>query len=648
MTDAQSFMAGLAEQREPLSALITSANAAAGAVETVATAISERTPQFGTILDSVQATASSAETFAASLPAMTENLQPAVDNLSAVLSAIDPAAVSGVVDDARAISARLAAEVPRITEIVDGVSATVASARTVAENARTVSQTIAARDQAIAQALDDASAALANVRTTSDRLPGLVDAVQPGIENLSATLSAIDPEAISEIVENARTFSSAIASQSEPLTRLITTANQVATQVDSVVGAVSVKVPEITGIIDQVSAAATSARTFADGLPELIDTLRPGLTNVSDALQSIDPAALNALIEDARTFMSALAEQSPRIATIAQSVEAASADAERIASRLAGELDTVSAALQDARSSLSDARTFAAQLQPLLESVRPGIVNTGAVLEAIDPDAIRSIITNIEGVSLTLSEARGDITTIVATAGSAARQVDTVATAVAARVGEISSVIQDAATFAGELANVGPRLSGIVEGVSEAVGAIRNTVTAVDVATINAILADVRQAAAAVGSRSAEIGAAIDNAVDAARNLADGLSGLGQEDGAVKEVIEGAKRIVRNLEGASQRVGGVVDRIDTLLDGPVQSLVANVSNAAGAVRSVAAAFASRADQIAGGLAKFSRGGLDDLRALLNQGRSTLASIESAVSSFDRDPSRVIFGGPNGP
>ncbi|MEM8856473.1 MAG: hypothetical protein AAGD34_22455, partial [Pseudomonadota bacterium] len=154
-----------------------------------------------------------------------------------------------------------------------------------------------------------------------------------------------------------------------------------------------------------------------------------------------------------------------------------------------------------------------------------------------------------------------------------------------------------------------------------------------------------------------------DNAVDAARNLADGLSGLGQEDGAVKEVIEGAKRIVRNLEGASQRVGGVVDRIDTLLDGPVQSLVdridtlldgpvqslvANVSNAAGAVRSVAAAFASRADQIAGGLAKFSRGGLDDLRALLNQGRSTLASIESAVSSFDRDPSRVIFGGPNGP
>jgi phospholipid/cholesterol/gamma-HCH transport system substrate-binding protein len=66
------------------------------------------------------------------------------------------------------------------------------------------------------------------------------------------------------------------------------------------------------------------------------------------------------------------------------------------------------------------------------------------------------------------------------------------------------------------------------------------------------------------------------------------------------------------------------------------------------VNEVADAFASRADRIAEGVSRFATGGLDDFRALLDQGSSTLSSIERAVSSFDRNPSRVIFGGSDGP
>ena len=119
-------------------------------------------------------------------------------------------------------------------------------------------------------------------------------------------------------------------------------------------------------------------------------------------------------------------------------------------------------------------------------------------------------------------------------------------------------------------------------------------------------------------------------------------------DGTLSQILEQAKRIGNNLENASSQVNLVVGRAGELLDGPVQGLVANVSAAAADVRDVAAAFASRAGGIATGLSRFSQSGLDDLRAVINQGRSTLSAIETAVTSFDRDPSRVIYGGSNAP
>jgi len=280
--------------------------------------------------------------------------------------------------------------------------------------------------------------------------------------------------------------------------------------------------------------------------------------------------------------------------------------------------------------------------------VRPGIANASEVLQTIDPAAVDEIVANVRALSVTLSEARGDIDSVLSTAGNAARQVERVTSAVSARVDAISGAIDNAARFAGSLGSVAPRIGGLVDRASGALDAVRNTVNAIDAAAINEILANAREVSGVIGARADAIGTAIDDAVAAARGLASGLGTMGGEDGPLREVIERAQRIAQNLEGASERVGVVVDRAGGILDGPAQRLVANVSGAGAAVQEVAAAFASRADQIAGGLARLSQGGVDDFRALLDQGRSTLARIEATVSNFDRNPSRVIFGGPDGP
>ncbi len=406
--------------------------------------------------------------------------------------------------------------------------------------------------------------------------------------------------------------------------------------------------PQITAAIDSVTSAASSAQAFAGSLPGLATKLEPGIENIATVLSSIDAAEVEGMVSDVRQLTTMLAAQAPRIDRIITSADTAAADAAVISARVRGELDGISRGLASAEAALADARTFAAELPAMAESLKPGVENVGTVLSSIDPAAITAIIDSVRGVAATLESSRGDIETVLNTAGNAARQVESVTSAVSAKLETINTAIDNAGVFARSLGSVGPQIDTIVEKAGNAVDAVRATVVAINTEAINSVVENVDRVATAIGSRAGEIGAAIDNVSGAAKGLSEGLGTIGGDDGTLKQILDQAKRIGTNLEAASNQVTAVVSRAGTLLNGPVQGLVTDVSSAASNVSEVAAAFASRADGIAGGLSRFSQGGLDDLRALLTQGRSTLSAIETAVSSFDRNPSRVIFGGSDGP
>jgi len=53
---------------------------------------------------------------------------------------------------------------------------------------------------------------------------------------------------------------------------------------------------------------------------------------------------------------------------------------------------------------------------------------------------------------------------------------------------------------------------------------------------------------------------------------------------------------------------------------------------------------ARIGPIADNLQKFSSGGLRDVQALVNDARSTFQNLNDAISNFDKDPQRLIFGG----
>jgi phospholipid/cholesterol/gamma-HCH transport system substrate-binding protein len=639
--DVGTFASRLAAEAEPLGALVASARTAAADIATITGAVVQHTPQFGPIVDDVAAATRSARAFADQLPALGETIAPGIENLSNVLAAIDADAVRQIVTDAGALAARLAAE-------AEPIGALIASARAAAADVEAITKAVVQKTPEIERLVDDAAKAANAIASAARTVDGLVTDAAPAVRQLAEAIRVVTPARVDDVLTNVQLVVNGLARQAPAVEEIVGNARAIAASARTVATTLGERAPEIGALLDDARAAAADVRTAAAAFPSLVETIRPGVDNIAAVLSAIDREAVAAIVADVRRVTGAVADETPQIQAIIARVDAATADLAAITGRVRGELDTITAGLTDARAAVASARTFADGLPELLATLQPGVANASEALQAIDPAAIDAIVVNLRDVTATVSSLRGDIADVVTTAGSAARGIDTVATAVAARTDAIGRAIEDTATFVANLADVGPQVRSAVADIGAAATTIRETVGALDTGAVNGIIADVRSAAAAVGSRAGEIGAAIDNAVAAAKSLAEGLGTVGGEDGTLKEVLERARRIAANLEDASAKIGGVVDRASGLFDGPVQGLVANVSAAGASVNEVAAAFASRANQIAGGLARFSASGLDDLRALIDQGRSTLSTIERAVSNFNRDPSRVIFGGSDAP
>jgi ABC-type transporter Mla subunit MlaD len=641
VTDARTLATSLAAQAEPIGTLVASARQVASDIEAVTQQLAQRSPQIGVIVDDVAATSAAARVFAERLPGLADSLQPGIENVSAVLSSIDPEAVRGIVTDARTLATSLAAQAEPIGNII-------ASARQAAADIEAITSAVAQRTPEIEALIGDASAAATAIANAGRTVDGLVTDAAPAVRQLAEAVSVITPARVDDILTNVQLVTGGLARQAPAVEALIADARAVAASARTLAATLEERAPAIGTAIDQAEAAIADVRIAAAGLPQLVTTLQPGVEAFADALSSIDAEAIRAIVANARTVSDTLAAAAPQVQAIIGRVDTASADVAEITTRLRGELDGITAGLDNAEAALASARTFADGLPQLLATVQPGAENLSAALQAIDPAAIEAIVADVRGVTGTVAALRGEIGSTITSASNAAREIERVAATVGQRTEVIGTAIQNAASFVADLAEVGPTVRQAVADVGTAASTIRETVAAIDTTAVNGIIGNVQSAAQEIGSRSAAIGAAIDSATSAARSLAEGLGTVGGEDGTIKEVLERARRIAANLEDASGKIGGVVDRASGLFDGPVQGLVADVSAAAVSVRDVAAAFASRADQIAGGLGRFSSSGLDDLRALINQGRSTLSTIERAVSNFNRDPSRVIFGGSDGP
>ena len=218
------------------------------------------------------------------------------------------------------------------------------------------------------------------------------------------------------------------------------------------------------------------------------------------------------------------------------------------------------------------------------------------LMKSVSPAKIDAIVSNVEEITREFRDSTTGLDTIMAEIRSAA--------------GSFSSFSSEANEAVGKLAAM---LEGVdPKAVSTAIGNFEGTSV------------DIRKAVADVAKVTDRIGARADD---------------------VDQMMTDAKELASRLNQASVRIGGVMEKVDALLGSEsAESLIAGAGVTFERFGKVAETLNSRIGPIADGLARFTGPGLRDVEALVQDARRALQRIESAVTSIERNPQRLLTGG----
>lgn len=219
-----------------------------------------------------------------------------------------------------------------------------------------------------------------------------------------------------------------------------------------------------------------------------------------------------------------------------------------------------------------------------------------SLVKAVDAKKVDHVVSNVEKVTNDLAAASGDVK------------------------GTIESFKQTAQTFE----TVGRNATATLDKVDSLIAAVDAQKVELTINNINAASADARKAVASV------------------KGVADTL-GARKDD--IDQTLTDFRQMASKLNAASSRVDGVLAKLDDFLGkGDSASLFADAKATLQSFKQAADTLNARIGPIADNLQRFSGGGLRDVEALVGETRQAVQSLQGTISNFDKNPSRLLFGG----
>lgn len=415
-----------------------------------------------------------------------------------------------------------------------------------------------------------------------------------------------------------------ITADPTPLNDLLATAQDIADRADNILsevesfvsdarGPLTTAVENVTEISDALAANSGRIDEFLTGIGELggsletvANSLEQTLAGADELITAIDPEDIRAIVSEARAFTEDVNRASDDLEALLASARETIEGLEPIGERIDTSFDRVDALITaidpqavgeavDGFAAAGEAATRAAQ------SLDETAQSANTLLASVDPEEVRAIIADVRGFTGELGATTDNVDALLA---SATR------------------------TFEG-LESVGPRLDTSFDQLD-------SLIAAVDPESVNAAVdgfADAGRSASQITSDLEEVTAS--------------LAGRGDE---IDAIFANVTELSERLNAASARVDGVLARVESFLgeggEG-TESLIAEASETLRAFRDVAQNLDARLDSIGGGLERFSERGLRDVEALVADTRRSITRIEQAISSIERDPQRLLFGGDSG-
>ncbi|WP_429815607.1 MlaD family protein [Ensifer sp. B1-9] len=189
-------------------------------------------------------------------------------------------------------------------------------------------------------------------------------------------------------------------------------------------------------------------------------------------------------------------------------------------------------------------------------------------------------------------------------------------------------------------------------GVSETIAAFRRTVETYDQFGKNAqkTLARVDTLVASVDKNKVElvvddITAATADARRTVANISQFASKITARQEDIDRTITDVTELASKLNASANRVDSILVKVDGFLgDADAPSLSAEARTTLESFRKVADNLNAQIGPIAENLRRFSGSGLRDVEALVTDTRRTVQSLENTISTFDKNPQRLLFGG----
>ncbi len=268
-------------------------------------------------------------------------------------------------------------------------------------------------------------------------------------------------------------------------------------------------------------------------------------------------------------------------------------------SRTVGNIETFSQALE--RNSdgvdkfLASASGLGDSITSLSDKLDGTIRGVESLVEAVDPEKVKSTVDNVEAFSGNLRKG--------------GERID-------GMVDSVEQVAKNLEQFSGKLDATLAKLDGVIG--------------AVEPETVRAAIADIRETASGAKAVVAD-----------ARSVSQTVAGR-KED--IDQIIANTRQMSDRLNRSSERVDQVLVKLDGFLGSDeTGSVMTDVRDTLAEFRKVATNLQSSINGVSSGLTRFSNTGLSDVRALVGDMRRSVSRIDRVVGEIERNPQRFLFG-----
>jgi ABC-type transporter Mla subunit MlaD len=380
--------------------------------------------------------------------------------------------IANVITSATTLTQNLSATSGKIDGAIDEIGRLVAAVdpRTIAAslgNVESFTQTLADSRDAVGQIFADAGALAQRLNETSVKLDTTLD-------DVSATVRAVDAGRINNTISNVESFSEALAQNRENLNSVMAGAaaltenlNATSLRVDTAIAEVS----RVLGAIDDEALSATlaSVSAFSQTLSGSRQNVEDFLRDAANAARAVDPVKIANTVDGVERFAAALGGSG-------MNFEQFIASAAEVTENLTGTVTGVNQVLADVSgvisavddralaATLANVEAFSQTLSDNRETFTTIMTDVSGVVGAIDPLRIASAIESAEQFAKALGDRSADTDQIIANAVSLTEKLN-------ASADRIDGVLQAAESFLGTATDeVG---NGLFDDIREAVAAIR-------------------------------------------------------------------------------------------------------------------------------------------------------------------------------